>query len=69
VDLRAAELTADPFPSFKHLAPYRQAHGQATLDFGLAAACLKHPIPGDFNLIGVADVHNLLQDTGFTVRR
>jgi 2-dehydro-3-deoxygluconokinase len=42
---------------------------QATLDFGLAAACLKHSIPGDFNLVGVADVHNLLQDTGFTVRR
>ena len=42
---------------------------QATLDFGLAAACLKHSIPGDFNLIGVADVHNLLQDTGFTVKR
>ena len=42
---------------------------QATLDFGLAAACLKHSIPGDFNLIGVADVHNLLLDAGFTVRR
>jgi 2-dehydro-3-deoxygluconokinase len=42
---------------------------QATLDFGLAAACLKHSIPRDFNLIGVADVHNLLQDKGFTVRR
>jgi 2-dehydro-3-deoxygluconokinase len=42
---------------------------QATVDFGLAAACLKHSIPGDFNLVGVADVHNLLQDSGFTVRR
>jgi 2-dehydro-3-deoxygluconokinase len=42
---------------------------QASVDFGLAAACLKHSIPGDFNLIGVADVHNLLQDAGFTVRR
>jgi 2-dehydro-3-deoxygluconokinase len=42
---------------------------QSTLDFGLAAACLKHSIPGDFNLIGVADVHNLLRDAGFTVRR
>ena len=42
---------------------------QATLDFGLAAACLKHSIPGDFNLSTVADVHNLLQDAGFTVRR
>ena len=42
---------------------------QVTLDFGLAAACLKHSIPGDFNLSSVADVHNLLQDAGFTVRR
>jgi 2-dehydro-3-deoxygluconokinase len=42
---------------------------QAALDFGLAAACLKHSIPGDFNLSSVADVHNLIQDTGFTVRR
>jgi 2-dehydro-3-deoxygluconokinase len=39
------------------------------VDFALAAACLKHSIPGDFNLVGVADVDNLLQDTGFTVRR
>ena len=42
---------------------------QASLDFGLAAACLKHSIPGDFNLSTVADVHNLLQDAGFTVKR
>jgi 2-dehydro-3-deoxygluconokinase len=42
---------------------------QAMVDFGLAAACLKHSIPGDFNLVGVADVHNLLHDAGFTVRR
>jgi 2-dehydro-3-deoxygluconokinase len=42
---------------------------QASLDFALAAACLKHSIPGDFNLSTLADVHNLLQDAGFTVRR
>lgn len=42
---------------------------QGMLDFDLAAACLKHCIPGDFNLAGVADVHNLLQDMGYTVRR
>jgi 2-dehydro-3-deoxygluconokinase len=42
---------------------------QAAVDFGLAAACLKHSIPGDFNLVGIAEVRNLLQDTGFTVRR
>lgn len=42
---------------------------QATVDFGVAAACLKHSIPGDFNLVGITDVHNLLLDSGFTVRR
>jgi 2-dehydro-3-deoxygluconokinase len=42
---------------------------QAALDFALAAACLKHSIPGDFNLVSVTDVHNLVQDVGFTVRR
>jgi len=42
---------------------------QRTVDFGLAAACIKHSIPGDFNRVGVADVQHLLQDTGFTVRR
>jgi 2-dehydro-3-deoxygluconokinase len=42
---------------------------QATVDFGLAAACLKHSVPGDFNRVAVADVQHLLQDTGFTVRR
>jgi 2-dehydro-3-deoxygluconokinase len=42
---------------------------QGALDFALAAACLKHSIPGDFNLSSRADVHNLLQDAGFTVRR
>jgi 2-dehydro-3-deoxygluconokinase len=43
--------------------------GQDTVDFGLAAACLKHSIPGDFNLVGIAEVQNLLRDAGFTVRR
>jgi 2-dehydro-3-deoxygluconokinase len=42
---------------------------QAALDFGLAAACLKHSIAGDFNLAGPADIHGLLRDTGFAVRR
>ena len=42
---------------------------QAALDFGLAAACLKHSIAGDFNLVGVADVHALLRNAGFAVRR
>jgi 2-dehydro-3-deoxygluconokinase len=46
-----------------------QMEDQDTVDFGLAAACLKHSIPGDFNLVGIAEVQNLLRDAGFTVRR
>jgi 2-dehydro-3-deoxygluconokinase len=42
---------------------------QATLDFALAAACLKHSVPGDFNLVSAADVRNLVADKGFDVRR
>jgi 2-dehydro-3-deoxygluconokinase len=40
-----------------------------TVDFATAAACLKHTIPGDFNLLGVADVELLLSDHRMDVRR
>lgn len=33
---------------------------QYALDFGLAAACLKHGIPGDFNVVSVEEVKRLL---------
>jgi len=39
------------------------------LNFGLAAACLKHSVPGDFNLVGESDVRALMDDAGFGVRR
>jgi 2-dehydro-3-deoxygluconokinase len=42
---------------------------QTALDFGLAAACLKHAIPGDFNLATEADVHNFLAQDSLDVRR
>jgi 2-dehydro-3-deoxygluconokinase len=42
---------------------------QDSVNFGLASACLKHSIPGDFNLVGIAEVQHLLRDAGFTVRR
>jgi 2-dehydro-3-deoxygluconokinase len=42
---------------------------QDSVNFAVAAACLKHSIPGDFNLVSIAEVQNLLRDTGFTVRR
>ena len=33
---------------------------QATVDFATAASCLKHSIPGDFNLVSAADVDRLV---------
>ncbi len=42
---------------------------QSSLDFALAAACLKHSIPGDFSAATVADVEDLLAGRGFAVRR
>jgi 2-dehydro-3-deoxygluconokinase len=41
---------------------------QAVLDFALAAGALKHSIPGDFNLVSVAEVEALLAGGG-DVRR
>ena len=40
-----------------------------SLRFGLAAACLKHSIPGDFNLASVADVEALMGERRFDVKR
>jgi 2-dehydro-3-deoxygluconokinase len=42
---------------------------QHTLDFAVAAAALKHYIPGDFNLSTVADVDFYLSNSGSDVRR
>jgi 2-dehydro-3-deoxygluconokinase len=42
---------------------------QRTLDFAIAAACLKHSIPGDFNLVGVEDVELALSEQVSDVRR
>ena len=42
---------------------------QQALDFGLAAAGLKHSVPGDFNLFSAAEVHAALGDGGFDIRR
>ncbi|KQQ82549.1 2-keto-3-deoxygluconate kinase [Xanthomonas sp. Leaf131] len=40
-----------------------------TVRFGLAAGCLKHSIPGDFNPISVADVQACVGDARFDVKR
>lgn len=42
---------------------------QGTLDFGVASACLKHSIPGDFNRVRVDQVEALIAGGGFSVRR
>jgi 2-dehydro-3-deoxygluconokinase len=42
---------------------------QGALDFAHAAACLKHAIPGDFNLATETDVKAFLDQDGLDVRR
>jgi 2-dehydro-3-deoxygluconokinase len=42
---------------------------QASVEFGLAAGCLKHSVPGDFLRLGAADVAEFLGDRRFDVRR
>jgi 2-dehydro-3-deoxygluconokinase len=42
---------------------------QATVDFATAAGCLKHTIPGDFNLLGVSDIELFLSEVQTDVRR
>ncbi|HVZ98932.1 MAG TPA: sugar kinase [Caulobacterales bacterium] len=42
---------------------------QDVLDFAIASACLKHSIPGDFNLATAADVQAFLSENKFDVRR
>lgn len=37
---------------------------QHTLDFAVAASCLKHTIEGDFNLVSVEEVENLVNSNG-----
>ncbi|MCC7010780.1 MAG: sugar kinase [Acidobacteria bacterium] len=40
------------------------ASDRDALEFGAAAGCLKHSVPGDFCLIGLGDVQRLLQGDG-----
>jgi 2-dehydro-3-deoxygluconokinase len=39
------------------------------LHFGVAAACLKHSLPGDFNLVAAADVQAFLGENSLDVKR
>lgn len=40
-----------------------------SLHFGLASACLKHSVPGDFNRVGTGDVEAFLGEGRLDVRR
>jgi 2-dehydro-3-deoxygluconokinase len=40
-----------------------------TLDFAIAAACVKHSVPGDFNLASANDIRVFLSENRFDVRR
>ena len=42
---------------------------QDALDFAIAAACVKHSIPGDFNLASANDIRVFLSENRFDVRR
>lgn len=42
---------------------------ERTIGFGLAAGCLKHSIPGDFNLVNEAEVQAAAGAAGYDVRR
>jgi 2-dehydro-3-deoxygluconokinase len=37
---------------------------QLALEFAVAASCLKHSIPGDFNRVGIDDVKKLIGGDG-----
>lgn len=41
----------------------------AALDFAIAACCLKHAIPGDFNLSSEQEIQALVDNAGFGVKR
>jgi len=47
-----------------------QHEPQACLEFAVASAVIKHSIPGDFNLTGLAEVHEAMAGGGgLDVRR
>jgi 2-dehydro-3-deoxygluconokinase len=47
----------------------RNMSDEAALDFAIAAACLKHAIPGDVNISHEADMLSFLSHAGFEVKR
>lgn len=47
----------------------RGAAARDIVDFATAAACLKHSVPGDVNLLREADIRAFLSQQGFDVKR
>jgi 2-dehydro-3-deoxygluconokinase len=37
---------------------------QETIEFAVAASCLKHTIEGDFNIVSIQEINNLLKGDG-----
>ena len=48
---------------------FRGMSDEAMLDFAMTAACLKHSIPGDVNLLREADMLAFMAQSGFEVKR
>jgi 2-dehydro-3-deoxygluconokinase len=42
---------------------------ESALEFALVAACLKHSLPGDYNLFSVRDVESAMADRSWDVKR
>jgi 2-dehydro-3-deoxygluconokinase len=61
--------TGDAFAAGLLHALLKRMDERNSLDFALAAACLKHSIPGDFNRVTVSQVDDVLAGRGFAVRR
>ncbi|WP_233841064.1 sugar kinase [Dyella sp. 2HG41-7] len=48
---------------------FQQMTDEAALEFAMAAACLKHSVPGDVNLLRESDMLSFLAQDGFEVKR
>ena len=53
----------DPVPMIYGLVAYPE-DVQKALDFAMAASCLKNTVSGDFNLVTVSEVENLMKGDG-----
>ncbi|QWF16602.1 sugar kinase [Lysobacter capsici] len=61
--------TGDAFAAGLLHGALREMSDEDGLNFALAAASLKHSVPGDFNLVDLQEIEGLLGGSGFHVRR